>query len=448
MNQRLRLTEELSAYIAGATAEQLPPDIVERAKVHLLDSIGAVVSGSLLKPGRLIIDFVRAQGGMPEASVLATDLKTSTVHAALANGVMAHADETDDTHFPTVTHPGSVVVPAALSIGEKEHVSGKELITAVVLGYDVMCRVSKALDRQWMQERCIHAGSICAGFGTAATGARLLRLPAKQVRYALAFAGTQASGLTTWRDDAEHVDKALCHSGIPARNGVCAALWAQGGMTATEDIFEGPENLVRAFAEKANPAELTRELGSRYEILDTGIKVYPTGQPMQATLTGYFSLVKEHSLEAREDIEKIVVRLPQSQSRTINDRHMPDINCQYLLAVAMLDGKIDFQNSHDFERMHDPQVLELKKRVEIVADPELTKKHPAVRSASVEITGTSSGQPGGMPARETSTARMPRPRAPRTSCTRLSPTIMDSAGATPACSSAVWKMLGCGFMYP
>jgi 2-methylcitrate dehydratase PrpD len=80
------------------------------------------------------------------------------------------------------------------------------------------------------------------------------------------------------------------------------------------------------------------------------------------------------------------VRLPESQSRTINDRHMPDINCQYLLAVAILDGKIDFQNSHDFERMHDPQVLELKKRVEIVAEPELTKKHPAVRSAVVEIT--------------------------------------------------------------
>lgn len=140
-----------------------------------------------------------------------------------------------------------------------------------------MCRVSKALDRKWMQERCIHAGSICAGFGAAATAARLLRLPAKQVAYALAFAGTQASGLTTWRDDPEHIDKALCHSGIPARNGVSAALWAQGGMTATEDIFEGPENIIFAFAEKANPAALTRELGSRYEILDTGIKVFPAG---------------------------------------------------------------------------------------------------------------------------------------------------------------------------
>jgi 2-methylcitrate dehydratase PrpD len=290
--QRLGLTEQLSDYIAGDGAEQIPKSIVERAKIHILDTFGAVISGSLLKPGRLVTEFVRAQGGMPEASIIATDLQTSTLHAALANGVMAHADETDDTHFPTVTHPGSVVIPAALSVAEREHVSGKDFITAVVLGYDVMCRVSKALDRKWMQERCIHAGSICAGFGAAATAARLLRLSAKQVRYALAFAGTQASGLTTWRDDPEHIDKALCHAGIPARNGVSAALWTQAGMTATDDVFEGPENALYAFAEKANPAELIRELGSRYEISDTGIKVYPAGQPMQATLTGFFRLVK------------------------------------------------------------------------------------------------------------------------------------------------------------
>src|SRR6266545_4139014 len=191
MSEKFRLTEQLSEYIAGASAEQLPALVVERARIHILDAIGAIISGSLLKPGRLIIDFVRAQGGGPEASVIATNLKTSAIYAALANGVMAHADETDDTHFPTVTHPGSVVVPTAIAIGEKKRLSGKDLLASVVLGYDVMCRVSKALDRKWMQERCIHAGSICAGFGAAATAARLLRLPDKQVAYALAFAGTQ-----------------------------------------------------------------------------------------------------------------------------------------------------------------------------------------------------------------------------------------------------------------
>jgi 2-methylcitrate dehydratase PrpD len=385
MDEKIDYTGKVAAYIAGEQANRLPDAIVERAKLHILDSIGAMLSGSLLKPGRLAIDFVRAQGGVPEASVVATDVKTNTVQAAFANGAMAHADETDDAHFPTVTHPGSVVVPAALAIAEKDHRSGKELITAVVLGYDVMCRTSKAIERKWLQERSIHAGSICAGFGAAAAACRLLRLREEQIRYALAFVGTQACGLTTWRQDPEHIDKALCHSGIPARNGVTAALWAQAGFTATSAIFEGPQNFLRAFSQQARPMELIDGLGIRYEILDTSIKVYPAGQPLQATLTGYFSLVKEHGLKGH-DIQAIVVRLPESQSRTVNDRLMPDVNCQYLLAVAMLDGKVDFQNAHDFARMHSPDVLELKKRVMIVADPELTKNHPAVRSAIVELT--------------------------------------------------------------
>ena len=235
-----------------------------------------------------------------------------------------------------------------------------------------------------MQDRCLNPGSICGGFGAAATASRLLKLPVSQVRYALAFAGTQASGLTTWRQDPEHIDKALCHSGLPARDGVTSALWAQAGMTATDDIFAGPENFLRPFAQQGNTTELTRDLGSRYEVMETGIKIYPGGQPMQATLTGYFKLVQENGLTAK-NIRKITVRLPESQSRTINDRHMPDINCQYLLAVAMLDGKIDFHSAHDFQRMQDPEVLELKKRVEIIADPELTRRHPAIRSAIVEI---------------------------------------------------------------
>jgi len=390
MDEKADITGRLSDYIVGEEPERVPQHVRQRAQLHILDTIGAMLSGSLLKVGRVAIEFARSQGGRPESSVVASDVKTNAVQAALANGMLAHADETDDAHFSTVTHPGSVVVPAALAVGEREHRSGKELITAVILGYDIMCRTNKGLDRDWMSQRGLHPGSICAGFGAVAVAARLLRLPAIQTRYALAFTGTQASGLNTWRQDPEHIDKALCYSGIPARNGVTAALWAQAGFTATSAIFEGPDNLFRAFCNEAQPMELIQDLGSRYEILDTSIKKYPAGQPVQATLEGYFRLVKEHGLKA-EDIREILVRLPASQARTVNDRLMPDVNCQYLLAVAMLDGAIDFANAHDFERMRAADVLEMKKRVRLAADPELTRKHPAVRAAIVELT-TSDGR--------------------------------------------------------
>ena len=388
MEEKTGLTSQLSAYITGEKSGQLPANIVARAKTHILDTLGAMISGSVLKPGQVAIDFVRAQAGPQQATVAGTNLRTSAILAALANAMTAHADETDDAHFPTVTHPGSVILPAALAIAETQHRSGKELIDALVLGYDVMCRVNKALDRESVSNRGLHPGSLCAGFGAAATASRLLKLNPQQTSYALAMAGTQACGINTWRQDPEHIDKAFCYSGAPARNGVTAALMAQGGFTATTAVFEGEENFLRAFSDRPHPDELNKELGSRYEILDTSIKKYPAGQPMQATLTGYFSLVNQHNLNGLKQVQKVVVRLPNSQARTINDRHMPDVNCQYLLAVAMIDGKVDFQNSHDFERMHDPQVLDLKKRVELKADPDLTKNFPAVRSAIVEILTT------------------------------------------------------------
>jgi 2-methylcitrate dehydratase PrpD len=388
--EKQNITEALCNYIVGDRAARLPAPVVERAKIHILDTLGAMISGSQLKPGQVAVEFVRGQGAPRDAAVVATDLRTSPILAALANAMTAHADETDDAHFPTVTHPGSVILPAALAIAETRRRSGTELINAVVLGYDVMCRINKSFDRHWMGQRSLHAGSLCAVFGAAAAASRLLGANALQTRHALALAGSQASGINTWRQDPEHIDKALCFSGAPARNGVTAALMAEAGFTGTASVFEGEENFFKAITDNANPEETIKDLGERYELLDTSIKKYPAGQPIQATLEGYFRLVKEHKIDGKQ-IEKIVVRLPDTQARTINDRHMPDVNCQYMLAVAMIDGKIDFQNSHDFERMHDPQVLEYKKRVEIVADAELTKIFPAVRSAIVEITTRSGG---------------------------------------------------------
>lgn len=384
MAEKLNITDTLCKYIVSDRAARLPEQVAERAKIHILDTLGAMISGSQLKPGQVAIQFVRGQGGPQDAVVVATNFRTSPILAALANAMTAHADETDDAHFPTVTHPGSVILPAALAIAETRHRSGRDLINAVVLGYDVMCRINKAFDRHWMGKRGLHAGSLCAVFGTAATASRLLGASAVQTRHALALAGSQASGINTWRQDPEHIDKALCFSGASARNGVSAALMAEVGFTGTATVFEGEENFFKAITDNANPEETIKELGERYELLDTSIKKYPAGQPIQATMEGYFRLVKENRIDGRQ-IRKVTVRLPDTQARTINDRHMPDVNCQYMLAVAMIDGKIDFQNSHDFERMHDPLVLEYKQRVEIIADEELTKLFPAVRSAIVEI---------------------------------------------------------------
>ncbi|HEX3483599.1 MAG TPA: MmgE/PrpD family protein, partial [Micropepsaceae bacterium] len=136
----------LSEYIAGALKHPLPAPIAEKARQHILDTMAAMISGTNLPPGKLAIVYAASLGGVRQASIVGTRLLTSPVHAALANGMLAHADETDDSHAPSRTHPGCAVIPAALAAAERAHAGGEDFIRAVVLGYDVAARINYALD--------------------------------------------------------------------------------------------------------------------------------------------------------------------------------------------------------------------------------------------------------------------------------------------------------------
>src|SRR5262249_35283986 len=164
---------QLSEYIAGALARPLPDAVVEKARHHILDTLAAMVSGTELKPGRLAIGYAQAQGGAPEVSIVGTRLRTSAVNAALASGMLAHADETDDSHAPSRTHPGCAVVPAALAAAESTHASGERLMRAVVLGYDVATRVNYALGPDALAAASHSTHSIGGTFGAGAAAGAL-----------------------------------------------------------------------------------------------------------------------------------------------------------------------------------------------------------------------------------------------------------------------------------
>src|ERR1700722_1059075 len=165
---------QLSAYIAGALARPLPRPVVEKARQHVLDTLAAMISGTQLLPGRLAIAYVSTLGDTGQSSVVGTRLLTSPIHAALANGMLAHADETDDSHAASRTHPGCAVVPAALSVGESVRASGEGLLRAVVLGYDVATRVNYALGPDALAEAAISTHSVGGTFGAGAAAGALL----------------------------------------------------------------------------------------------------------------------------------------------------------------------------------------------------------------------------------------------------------------------------------
>ena len=208
------ITGELARYMAEARHRSLPPEIAQAGKHRILDSLGAVVSGSRLKAGELALRYVRLQGGVPEASVLATDVKTSAVNAALANGMFGHADETDDFEPVTKAHPGCSVVPAALAMAEHESSSGEELLRAVVLGYDLCCRFLMALRPKSVRATHRSAEGMGSTMGCAAAAASLAKLDEAGMRYALSYAAQQVSGIWSWVRDSEHVEKAFDFAGM------------------------------------------------------------------------------------------------------------------------------------------------------------------------------------------------------------------------------------------
>ena len=363
--------QSLSAYIAKAPQRKLPATVRDRAKIHLVDTFAAMISGSRLLPGERAIAYVKSLGGREESAVIGTRIVTSPASAALANGMFGHADETDDTHPPSLTHPGTSVVPAALAIGESRSLTGEQVLRAVVLGYDVCSRLLLALQPMPFLRSGHHAGAFGQLFGAAAAAGALLGFDPLKVRYLLSYTAEQASGLYTMFRDPEHIEKAYAMGGMPAERGTAAALMVEHGFTGVEDVFSGERDFFFTFAPEADRDALVRGLGKDYEILRAAIKRWPVGGPIQGPLHVLHDLMQEHGFRA-EDVEQLVARMPDKELEIVNNREMPDISVQHLLAVMLVDGMVTFKSAHDFQRMKDRKVLEVRKRIEAVGDPGLT----------------------------------------------------------------------------
>jgi len=375
----------LSTYMAEAASHPLPDDVVEKTKHHILDTFAAMISGIDLPPARLALQFARAHQGEKVATVAASDITTGAIEAALANGMLAHSDETDDSHAPSQSHPGCAVVPAALAAGEQFGIDGTRFLRAVALGYDIGPRVTMTLGAlPWQMETHHSAHSIAENFGAAAAAGCAAGLNAHQMRWLLDYAAQQAAGIAAWQRDTDHVEKSLVFAGWPARNGVTAALLIQLGGTGVEDILSGADNFLLTFAPKADPAMLTDKLGERYEVTRTNIKKWTVGSPIQAPLDALENMRKKRPFEAQQ-VQKVVVRLATSEANTVNNREMPDICLQHIVAVMLLDKTVSFAAAHDKARMQDAPVLRERTKIELIPDAELERRYPK-RETTVEVT--------------------------------------------------------------
>ena len=382
-SQQDSVTAAVAAYMAAATVDSPPAEVMTRARLHLLDSLAAIVSGSRLKAGKLAAAFIATQGGAAEACLPGTSAVTTAINAAFANAMAAHADETDDSHLGGRFHPGCAVVPAALAVGEARGAGGAALLKAVALGYDIGARATLALGFSAPRSGTHSTHCLGANFGAAAAAGALAGLDARQCEYLLSYATQQASGIAYWQRDSEHVEKAFDFGGMGARNGVFGALFVASGASGVPGSLTGDVSYLSAFAETARADALAEGLGTRYEILAASIKKWCVGSPIQAALDSLTALIAEHGLKA-EEVAKLRAIMPDDRFTIVNNREMPDVCLQHLLALTLVDGGLTFASSHDHARMADPEVLAVRERIEAIPSAELTLARPA-RQAIIEI---------------------------------------------------------------
>lgn len=380
------LTETLARHVGTLRFEDLPQPVIDKAKAIVLDALGCQLACSTLPHGRLAIDYARREAGRPDSTIIGTDLRTSAQDAALVNGIFGHGDEIDESLL-RFGHASAVLVPTALAVSEREHRSGKDMILALVVGYDVAGRISRAgFSLDLLAPRNFQQGSTGGSLAAAMVAGKLLSLGQEELQSALGLAGEQAGGLQTMRTETGHHNKSV-HFGIGARNGVVAAYLARAGYGGVFNVLDEPWSIFEAFIPgHGTPAEMTGELGDRFEILMSRFKRYASGSPSHSAIASVLKILKDQGL-APTEIESIVVRMPTLEQRLLSHAKTLNINFEYIIAVAALDGVVSWEQYTE-ERQKDPVLQDLHARITTQGDPDLDlaqKENSGARPAEVEL---------------------------------------------------------------
>ncbi|MBA2364649.1 MAG: MmgE/PrpD family protein [Chloroflexia bacterium] len=377
-------TDRLAKYAAAYRFDQLPVEAVEAAKVVVLDTLGALLLGSLPKysASRLTGDLAKMLGGMPECTVIGRGFKTNVAQAALANGVMGYAADVEGGGVWR-QHAAAVLVPTALTVGERAHADGRTLIAALALGYDVAARIDRAADPGTPYPHSFHPSGVYGHFGAAAAAGHILKLDQGQFVSALGLAGINAGGLMAWVNDPTE-DSRPYVVGMAAHCGVIAALLAKMDMGGPPGIADdGKYTIYDAFSGAMHLEEVTRDLGEVFWITrHGGFKQYPCCGDIHSGLDALLKIVVENDLQP-VDILELVHRVHPSRAKVIDNNPLKSHCAQYIMAVAAIRREINSDTVTTDLRLTDPLIRDLSRRVCLIGDP--ANEAFGVGSAAVEV---------------------------------------------------------------
>ncbi|GAA1559883.1 MmgE/PrpD family protein [Kribbella lupini] len=366
-------TTDLAGLAAGLDAAALPARVTEVTGHCLTDFIAVAALGGGVDSSAPVLATIGSLSLGGPITVIGRAAGASAEHAALLNGTFAHTLDFDDTNIGAKLHPGAPVIAAALAAAEYGDSTGPDLVAGIVAGYEVTCRIGRALG-EGAYDRGFHPTAVAGTFGAAAGAGRVLGASETEIRAALGVAGSMAAGSMQFLGNGSW-NKRL-HPGLAARNGLLAALLARDGFRGSEQALEGASGALVNYSSEADPAELTRDLGSGWLMLDTGFKPYPSCR-LTHTPTDLCLQVRDELGRAPVPGEKITVTIsPRADSivgggqpQKVRPQNVVDaqFSVRYQCAVALLDGEVNWSSYADLRR---PDVIALAERLDVVVDPE------------------------------------------------------------------------------
>ena len=364
----MEVTKKIAEYVVNTGLEDFPPEAIFAAKAAIIDCLGCALAGSKEPLADILANYLTDLGGKPTATVIGRGFKTNAPEAGLINGAMSHALDYDDITFITKTHPSTVLIPAALPVAEEAAASGRDMLLAYLLGFEVACAVGDAISPAYYDDLGWHPTGPLGALGAAAAASRLLGLDQEQTAMAISLAASQSSGL---RQNFGTMTKPF-HAGHACKCGITAAKLVRGGFTSGTDALEGRFGFMRAFSggKDYNPDKAAASLGSRSFMLESGVEIkkYPCCGSAHLALDATTKLQQREALEAA-DIERIEVRVDFDPPRSlIHSRPKEGLegkfSLQYCLAAEILDGRVVMSTFTD-EQVMRPEAQELIPKIEM-----------------------------------------------------------------------------------
>lgn len=377
MDHMESITRKLAEYVAQSTYEDLPGEVITQAKRCFIDTLGVSLAGADSPTVKILIGLVKDLGGKRQASIIQSPLKTTVLNAGLVNGAMSHVLDFDDVHSEAILHTSGFLVPPALAGGEWKRRSGKEILSAFVMGFEAATRVSFAAGRGKHQlDLGWHPSSTIGRIGAAVCFGKLLRLDPHQMATAIGIAATQAGGLRrVFGTLTKHF-----HPGKAAHDGILAVLLASRGLSAPTDILEGSDGLCQVLSRQFDSNQILEGLGHRFEILNNSFKPYPACYQTHSVINACLEISKQLPISP-STVEEVVcevnpIAIDVAAIQDPKDGNEAKFSLYYCAARGLM-GDVSLSKFQP-EEIRKDDVLQLMRKVQLKANPSLTIKNALV----------------------------------------------------------------------